>query len=157
MLHHSVHMQAKFLHHRELLRVSGLFLMLLETLLLLYVSLTYVDACLVWLYVLIQCGLFVCVSTQQTTIIQCLHILYTAMFVLVPVLATSQYLYALHMVVIIITFGLRSDCSGECPINTMEHDSKKIYNEDLVDKINFNVFFASSGFFTLIKWLSLHP
>ena len=149
-------MQAKFVHHRELLRVSGLFLLLLETLLLLYASLSYIDSFLVWMYVFIQCGLLICVSTQHTTIIQCLHILYTSMFVLIPTLAVSHYLYALHLVVIIVTFGLRSNCLGECPINTMEHDSQKIYDEDLIDKINFNVFFASSGFLTIAKWLVLH-
>jgi hypothetical protein len=144
-------MPTSFDHQRHSLQVSGLFMFVLEALLLRYGCLGSLDATLVWTYVGIQSGLLFTMTVGHT-LLQWFHVGYTAMFVLVPLLAQNPGVLALHLMMVLFTLALRAEC-GVCPVNTMERDAEKIYNESVVDRINFNLVFWCSGTATIGRWL----
>ena len=111
------------------------------------------DLLLIYVYLVIQIGLLIAIAIDWVGLIQYLHILFTAMFVIVPLFATSPILFAFHMIVTLCTLAARSECDGKCPVNTLEKDEEKIYNESIVDQINFNLVFWSSGIVTIIRWV----
>ena len=140
--------------HYKLLLMTTYMVCLVSLLALLYVpTLTTVDTWVLCTYVALGIGVVVTGRQHWLICVQVLHILYSAMFVLVPLLAKSPCVLAVHLVVVMSTLALRAECDGECPVNTMECDSEKIYNESLVDKVNFNTVFWCSGAATLVRWL----
>lgn len=140
--------------HYELLLMTTYMVCLVSLLALAYAhTLATVDTWVLRTYIALGIGLVVTGRLHWLMGVQVLHILYTAMFVLVPLLATSPCVLAVHLVVVMSTLALRAECDGECPVNTMECDSEKIYNESLIHKVNFNVVFWCSGAATLVRWL----
>ena len=140
--------------HYQLLLLTNYTVCLLALLALVYApALAAVDAWVLRAYVAIGVGLIVTSRQRWLMGVQVFHILYTATFVLTPLLATAPCVLAVHLVLVVSTLALRAECSGECPVNTMECDSEKVYDESLIDQVNFNAFFWCSGAATLVRWL----
>ena len=142
--------------HYQLLLLTVYAVCLLSLLALAYApTLSAFDTWLLRAYVAIGIGLIVTSRWRWLTGVQVFHILFTAAFVLVPLLATAPCMLAVHLVLVMSTLALRAECGGECPVNTMECDSVKMYNESLIDQINFNVVFWCSGAATLVRWIQV--
>ena len=140
--------------HYQLLLLTIYTVTLLVLLALVYApALAAVDAWVLRAYVAIGVGLVVTSRQRWLKGVQVFHILYTATFVLTPLLATAPCVLAVHLVLVVSTLALRAECGGECPVNTMECGSEKMYNESLIDLVNFNVVFWCSGAATLVRWL----
>ena len=140
--------------HYQLLLLTIYTVCLLALLALVYApALAAVDAWVLRAYVAIGVGLVVTSRQRWLTGVQVCHILYTATFVLTPLLATAPCVLAVHLVLVVSTLALRAECGGECPVNTMECDSEKVYDESLIDQVNFNAVFWCSGAATLVRWL----
>ena len=140
--------------HYQLLLLTIYTVCLLALLALAYApALAAVDAWVLRAYVAIGVGLVVTSRQRWLTGVQVFHILYTATFVLTPLLATAPCVLAVHLVLVVSTLALRAECGGECPVNTMECGSEKVYDESLIDQVNFNAFFWCSGAVTLVRWL----
>lgn len=144
-------MPTTFDHQRQCLQVAGLFLFVFEALLLRYGGLGHVDTALVLLYVVIQAGMYVAIASEGTFGIQWWHIAYTTMFFVVPVFARHPGVFALHLVMAMTTLALRAEC-GACPVDTMERDAAKVYDEGFVDAVNWNAVFWGSGVVTVARW-----
>lgn len=146
-----------YVYHYQLLVVTCYIINLLSIIALLICNntLTAVDNWLLWSYIIIGNGIIITSRFELLTTIQFFHILFTIMFFLTPVFARTRCVFAVHLVVVLLTLSLRAECEGECPVNTMESDSSKIYNESLINMINFNVYFLISGFATLVRWLQV--
>lgn len=140
--------------HYQLLLLTIYTVCLLALLALAYApTLAAVDAWVLRAYVAIGVGLVVTSRQRWLTGVQVCHILYTTTFVLTPLLATAPCVLAVHLVLVVSTLALRAECGGECPVNTMECGSEKVYDESLIDQVNFNAFFWCSGAVTLVRWL----
>ena len=116
-------------------------------------ALSAIDRWLFHMYLFIGAGLIITSKRCWIKGVQIFHILFIAMFVFIPLLATAPCLLALHMAIVVSTLALRAECGWKCPVNTMECHAEKLCGRAYLEMINFNVVFWCSGAVTLMRWL----